>query len=107
MTREQWFLAGVSAAIFAALAFMVGSWLREWWDVLRQPQASEPPVYIGRFDPAKTAGGAASKGYTGGFGGVAGHEVYPELLREPEPDRHSLAEYDAIYASEQGEEIVR
>lgn len=51
-------------------------------------------------DPARTAGGAAGKSYSGGF------DAYGYYI-PPEPDHHTLEEYEAIARGEQGDEIVR
>jgi hypothetical protein len=86
-------------------------------------------------DPAKTAGGKVGKRWdtyarsTDGWGetytGGCGDQLYPDhhtlegvtdaewdglyhaLGLPPEPDHHTIEEYEAIAASEQGEEIVR
>jgi hypothetical protein len=102
------------AAIVVVLAMCV-------WALWLDRTPDEPAPY---HDPAKTAGGRAGKSYTGGFQSDVyysgpDYDPHPEYDAElaaafdavratrPEPDHHTLDEYEAIYASEQGTEIVR
>lgn len=57
-------------------------------------------------DPAKTAGGAVGKYGVKYYG--FGDQVYSETYAyPPEPDHHTLEEYDAIARSEQGEQPMQ